>query len=171
MLRAAQGWRPQAWAGDDQGATTMTQAQVQLPPSADSVRAARRFLRSTLEAWNAEPLEWAANQALSELVTNAVLHAGTSVTVSLTLLPDGGLRLEVGDGSPRIPRQRRYGQQATTGRGIALVAGLAQAWGVEPQPDGKTVWCELPAGPGEEPDLSAFLTDEELRSLVHGQSA
>jgi anti-sigma regulatory factor (Ser/Thr protein kinase) len=148
------------------------QAQVQLPPSADSVRTARRFLRETLASWDAEQLEWSASQALSELVTNAVLHAGTPVTVGLALRADGRLRLEVADGSPRVPQQRRYGQQATTGRGIALVAGLAQTWGVEQRTDGKTVWCELRDAPAHEPDLSAFLTDEELAALVsQGQTA
>ena len=142
------------------------QAQVQLPPAADSVRTARRFLRETLATWDAEPLEWTASQVLSELVTNAVLHAGTPVTVALALRPDGRLRLEVTDGSPRIPQQRRYGRQATTGRGIALVAGLAADWGVEHRSGGKTVWCEMAAGPVDEPDLSAFLTDEELVSLA-----
>jgi anti-sigma regulatory factor (Ser/Thr protein kinase) len=141
------------------------QAQVQLPPDAGSVRDARRFLRETLASWDAEPLEWTASQALSELVTNAVLHAGTPVTVSLALLDDGRLRLEVGDGSPRVPHQRRYGQQATTGRGIALVAGLAETWGVEPRTGGKTVWCELLPG-AVDPDLAAFLTDDELVALA-----
>jgi anti-sigma regulatory factor (Ser/Thr protein kinase) len=142
------------------------QAQVELPPSADSVRTARRFLRETLASWDAEPLEWTASQAVSELVTNAVLHAGTPITVTLTLPGDGRLRVEVGDGSPRVPQQRRYGQRATTGRGIALVAGLAEAWGVETRPGGKTVWCELAVGPADDPDLAAFLTDDELAALV-----
>lgn len=141
-------------------------AELRLDPAAGSVGDARRFLRTTLRGWDADELEWSATQALSELVTNAVLHAGTSVTVSLQLVGDGGLRLEVRDGSRRTPKRRRYGSRATTGRGIALVAGLSRTWGVEPCDDGKTVWCELAAtDEPAEPDLSAFLSLDELLEL------
>jgi hypothetical protein len=51
----------------------------------------------------------------------------------------------VRDGSARIPHQRRYGTQATTGRGMALVDGLSDRWGVDAAGDGKTVWCEVSA--------------------------
>lgn len=94
------------------------------------------------------------------------------MTVGLELVGAGHLRLEVRDGSARIPHQRRYGTQATTGRGIALVDGLAVRWGVVPASDGKTVWCELSA-PDEaaEPDLSAFLTLDELAALEADEPA
>ena len=148
------------------GTRTPARVELPLPATAASVSEARRFLRTTLSDWDAEVLEWSATQALSELVTNAVLHAGTAVTVVLELVGAGQLRLEVRDGSTRIPHQRRYGSQATTGRGIALVDGLADRWGVDPDGNGKTVWCELSAADeAVEPDLSAFLTLDELTSL------
>ena len=148
------------------GGARSGRVELPLPAAAASVAEARRFLRTTLSDWDAEALEWPAMQALSELVTNAVLHAGTAVTVGLEQVGPGNLRLEVRDGSGRIPHQRRYGTQATTGRGIALVDGLSDRWGVDPAGDGKTVWCELSA-PDEaaEPDLSAFLTLDELAAL------
>ena len=148
---------------------TPRRAELALAASPASVAESRRFLRRTLRDWDADGLEWSATQALSELVTNAVLHAGTDVTVALALGRDGVLRLEVRDGSARIPQQRRYGAQATTGRGIALVDGLSDRWGVEPSGGGKTVWCELtPADDldeGAEPDLASFLTLDELAAL------
>ena len=151
------------------GARTPGRVELALTATAASVAEARRFLRQTLRAWDVDALEWPATQALSELVTNAVLHAGTRMIVVLELVDDGLLRLEVHDGSVRIPHQRRYGTQATTGRGIALVDGLSDRWGVEPSADGKSVWCELSAaepGAPEELDLSAFLTLEELSALA-----
>ena len=148
------------------GAHPPVRAELPLPAAPASVAEARRFLRTTLSDWDAEALEWRATQALSELVTNAVLHAGTAVTVRLELVGAGHLRLEVRDGSVRVPQQRRYGTQATTGRGIALVDGLSDRWGVDATGGGKTVWCELSGGEeGAEPALSAFLTLGELSAL------
>jgi anti-sigma regulatory factor (Ser/Thr protein kinase) len=151
------------------GTRTPGRAELPLPAAAASVSEARRFLRRTLREWDVDALEWPATQALSELVTNAVLHAGTRVIVVLELVGDGLLRLEVHDGSVRIPHQRRYGTQATTGRGIALVDGLSDRWGVEPSAHGKSVWCELseadPVDP-EQLDLSAFLTLDELSAFA-----
>ncbi|MDQ1709127.1 MAG: hypothetical protein QOG49_512 [Frankiaceae bacterium] len=114
-----------------------------------SVAAARQFLRDQLSSWGQQAVEWAAELAVSELASNSVLHANTEFTVSLRVLPDGAIRVEVIDGVRRRPRQRDYGTDATTGRGISLVARLARAWGVEPLPAGKVVWCELVGDPAD----------------------
>lgn len=144
--------------------------ELALEPVPDSAREARDFLRRALEDWDAEEHEWNATQALSELVTNAVLHAGTSFVVALELREDRCLRMEVRDGSRMVPRQRRYGVSATTGRGIALVDGLSKEWGVERYKSGKTVWCTFvecteDEAAASDPDLSAFLTSDELADL------
>lgn len=143
----------------------MPLAQLTLSATAASVSVARHFLADTLQAWAAESLEWAASQVLSELATNAVIHAGTSYTVAL-LLDGDRLRIEVRDGSQRVPRQRHYGMTATTGRGLALVGALTSDWGISAAVTGKTVWCVL--GPPDEDlgvDLDAFLTDEDRMEL------
>ncbi len=140
-----------------------------------SVSAARRFLISTLGAGPGEDLLWAAELLVSELAANAVLHACTPFSVQLRELADGVLRIEVTDGARRSPHVRRYGPESTTGRGMALVAELSCAWGVEMQPEGKMVWCELAPqtdGPrgrrvtGKEDsadfDLDHFLGDEDV---------
>jgi anti-sigma regulatory factor (Ser/Thr protein kinase) len=119
-------------------------AEQAFAPAASSVSAARRFVTDCLEQWDLEPVVWTSQLLLSELATNAVLHAGGSgFTVGVEVLPDGGVRLTIADDSPRPPRVRDYGTGATTGRGVALVAELARRWGVEPRAVGKAVWCEV----------------------------
>jgi len=123
-------------------------AEQAFAPAASSVSAARRFVTDCLERWDQEPAVWTVQLLLTELATNAVLHAGgTGFTVGLEVLPEGAVRLTVADESPRPPRLRDYGTGATTGRGVALVHELARGWGVEPRTDGatdgKVVWCEV----------------------------
>lgn len=133
-------------------------------PEAVSVSQARHFLLDELDAWGLSSLSASAALALSELATNALLHAGTPFTVAAVKLPDGALRLAVADRVRRLPRQRDYGTQATTGRGVALVASLSRAWGVDRQPDGKSVWCEIEAPVdvfAGDVDLDSFLSDED----------
>lgn len=145
-------------------------AEVTLAAAPASVAAARAFLAGQLDAWRADALQWPAAQVLSELATNAVIHAGTSFTVGLALEGER-LRLTVRDGSRRVPRQRHYGVSATTGRGLALVGALSDDWGIEATEAGKTVWCVLvPAAEGDDGDagdgdLDAFLTAEDLVEL------
>lgn len=80
---------------------------------------------------------------VSEVAGNAVLHAyGPHVWVRLFELPRR-LRVEVWDGSPDLPRQRKAPQSAENGRGLQLVEALSMAWGVESQPDGKVFWFEV----------------------------
>ena len=79
----------------------------------------------------------------SELVTNAVLHAATPLSVTLHVLA-GRIRVDVADGSPVIPALKEYGPHAATGRGLTLFNTLASSWGVHPVPGGKIVWFELP---------------------------
>jgi anti-sigma regulatory factor (Ser/Thr protein kinase) len=135
-----------------------------------SVRAARRFVAKTLSSWGHDDAVWDAQLVVSELATNAVLHAGTPFTVRLTL-QGRKVRLEVDDGVSRAPRERRFGPDATTGRGIGLVAEVSASWGVSMRPGGKSVWCELSGttdrdlrgtqASDEEPDLDAFLDEAD----------
>ena len=124
-----------------------------------SVAAARRYVRELLERWHADDYEWTAAQVVSELVTNAVIHARTAFVLALSL--DGSvLRISVTDTSPRRPVRRRYSEEATTGRGLALVERLAGRWGVSLDGDHKTVWCELSEsspGAADESTLDAFV--------------
>jgi hypothetical protein len=108
----------------------------------DSVRDARRFLSAALQNWDAGDYDFGAPQVLSELATNAALHARSSYTVKVQL-HDHSLLLEVTDGSSRLPRARSYAADATTGRGISLVAALSEEWGTTAANGGKTVWARV----------------------------
>jgi anti-sigma regulatory factor (Ser/Thr protein kinase) len=79
---------------------------------------------------------------VSEVVTNSVLHAGTPIRLRCGR-SGGGVRIEVFDRSPQLPGLRHYDSVATTGRGLTLVSTLADAWGVEAEAEGKTVWFHL----------------------------
>ena len=126
----------------------MRTATISLPPEPVSARACRRFLLDTLDEWDADQFADEAVLLLSELVTNAVLHAGTEIDVELRLDRDV-LRVEVRDGDPRLPTVRQYSVLSGTGRGLALVAGTAKTWSAEPVPDGgKRVWFELESSNG-----------------------
>lgn len=117
-------------------------SQMTLPARPASVGAARRFLVEMLEAWDLQGLEYDASVVLSELVTNAVLHARTEVGVRLTC--EGSvLRLEVSDGSPKLPVTKRLNPTAATGKGLVLIEALSTEWGVRPEPDGKTIWASF----------------------------
>ena len=115
--------------------------------------AARQFVRERLRALGADGACDDAGTLVSEIATNAVLHARTPFTVEVTR--DGlTVRVCVLDLSPVMPRARAYGAEATTGRGMRLIASLASDWGVQVQGQGrKTVWFELPAAgnPNEAP--------------------
>jgi anti-sigma regulatory factor (Ser/Thr protein kinase) len=121
---------------------------------AGSVREARHFLRGCLEAWRSEGYELSGEQVVSELATNAALHAHSEYTVHLRLDADS-LLVEVSDASHVRPQQRHYAADATTGRGLMLVEALAEDWGVQASPTGKTVWCRISASG----DLSPLFDD------------
>ena len=116
---------------------------MQLPAEPASVPAARRFVRGALNDWGLDAVLDDAVLVMSELITNAVLHAQGQLTVRLRTASGGSVRLEVQDGSTRLPRLRGYGNDATTGRGLRMVADLSAEWGVEPMSVGKRVWARI----------------------------
>jgi len=127
-------------------------------PEPVSNRDARRFLRRFLDSSGLDgDIADSAELALSELVTNAVLHAHTEFEVALHLVDDV-LRVEVTDRNPQLPVQRRYAEQATTGRGMDLVAAYTRDCGVDASPDRKTVWFVVDRpSPSDEQDEQALL--------------
>ena len=122
--------------------------KLDLDPNPASVPAARRLICQIIREWGGSPdCEQVAALLASELVTNAVVHAATPFVVGLCQVPDG-VRVEVTDFSALSPQLRHFGLQATTGRGLRLVATLASNCGAmcaDPSAGpGKTVWFELP---------------------------
>jgi anti-sigma regulatory factor (Ser/Thr protein kinase) len=122
---------------------------------AENVRAARRFVSETAEKWDLGDLAWPLTQIVSELASNAVIHAGTDFTVHLTHDSDA-MRIEVLDASPRKARARRYDLDATTGRGLRLVENLSREWGVSGDAKGKVVWAVLDGTPLLDIDRESF---------------
>ncbi|MGH3665365.1 MAG: ATP-binding protein [Egibacteraceae bacterium] len=116
--------------------------QIALAPSADSPRRARRFVRRAVQGWGCAQIGDAVVMLTNELVTNAVLHAGSRVVLRLRHVGDG-IRVEVADADPRRPDPQPYEVDAQTGRGMALLTAEASAWGVEPAEGGKVVWFEV----------------------------
>ncbi|MCW2608612.1 MAG: hypothetical protein JWO60_3305 [Frankiales bacterium] len=144
----------------------MERLQVTYDGSPSSVPEARHAVEQALHRWGLEELGWTAALLVTELAANVTLHAGTAFTVVLEPLPDGAVRLGVSDGSSRIPRQRRFGEEATTGRGLHLVEDLSRAWGVERAGTGKTVWVELERSPETTADGSDPEAPEDLDALL-----
>ncbi len=118
------------------------EAATVLPPVATAPREARRFVTTTLQRWHVDGASDVVELLTSELVTNAVLHARTPVSLRL-VRRDGGLRVEVVDGSPALPTARLYSDDSVTGRGLQLVESLAHRWGVDPGQEAKTMWFEI----------------------------
>lgn len=79
---------------------------------------------------------------VSELTTNAVRHGGGGFEVAMLLSRDG-VRIEVADSSPAVPQAQWVPAGATSGRGLAIVDALSEAWGVTAlEGGGKSVWFE-----------------------------
>lgn len=113
-----------------------------LPCDASSVGKARRLVRRQVASIGDSDLADAAGLLTSELVTNAIVHARTDVEVCAFI--DGDvIRVEVSDGSSRMPRRRRVTRWSGTGRGLLLMEKIATRWGVRTSSSGKTVWFEL----------------------------
>ena len=120
-------------------------ATARFAAGADSPLAARRFVSSVLARRPYEGRVDAADAKLviSELATNAVVHANTPFTVSVSC-NGSTARISVRDWSPTQPVMRNGSLNALSGRGLHLVATLGADWGIDADLDGKTVWAELP---------------------------
>ncbi|MET9048271.1 SpoIIE family protein phosphatase [Streptomyces sp. NPDC004362] len=123
-------------------------AAATFEPVGRSVATARSFVRDTLQGWGFADIVDDAVVLTSELVTNAVVHAGTAADV-LCLRSDDGVRIEVADRYPEreVPLQSAAVNMGHPdregGRGLQLCAALAGRWGVEYTPTHKQVWFQL----------------------------
>ncbi|BEP15106.1 hypothetical protein acdb102_34170 [Acidothermaceae bacterium B102] len=125
-----------------------------LDGGADDVPRARRYAAAALRGGPADHLIGDVELVVSELVTNALLHAGPPATLRVYLpgqrdgaTPSGSsvVRVEVRDATRTAPIRAIASTEAMTGRGIALVEALVTSWGIEHEGQGKIVWSELSA--------------------------
>ncbi|MGH3356822.1 MAG: SpoIIE family protein phosphatase [Nocardioidaceae bacterium] len=148
---------------------TTEHAAHQFAPQATSAQAARRFVRQTLAGWGADSVLDDAVLLTSELVTNAIVHAGTPVRVACAL---GSSYVQVGvsDGHASRTLPTPVGpvsRERESGRGLYLVAQLAASWGIEYEPVGKRVWFRLPLSPAARPSVSS---DQPEHSIDLGRA-
>ncbi len=120
-------------------------ARARFRAAPDAPFAARRFVAGLLACrpFAGRVAEDDVQLVVSELATNAVVHAGTSFSVAVSC-EGPAIRISVQDGSSTTPIVRDGSPTARSGRGLRIVAALSREWGVAPGPDGKTVWAELP---------------------------
>ena len=126
----------------------MGQVSRRFEPQTKNIRTARRFVAGFLKE-----LAWPGNVQVigllvSELVTNAIVHAGQGHSreqIALTMsITDGLVRVEVADANPSPPIRIVDGAvDAPSGRGLVIVDTLATTWGVTPTSSGKSVWFEV----------------------------
>ncbi|MFF1512862.1 ATP-binding protein [Streptomyces sp. NPDC058305] len=132
----------------------------------EEVAVLRRIVRLHLEGCGLLGITDAAELCVSELVSNIITHVGVGTPATLAISMNGvRLRIEVHDPDTRaLPTLLDANADSESGRGMALVEGAADRWGVQLTPDRKITWCELetnlapPAGPG-------ILRTEALLSL------
>jgi anti-sigma regulatory factor (Ser/Thr protein kinase) len=140
-LRA--GRTPDGWGAPSrpQGASRA----AEFTPDAASPRHARAFVADVLrDAGVDESVVECARLLVSELVTNALLHARSSATVTVEVR-HGRVRVSVADASPVLPSPQTPDPSRSTGRGLLCLDRLALRWAAEPTARGKVVWFDLRA--------------------------
>ena len=120
--------------------------RITLAPERQSVATARRFVREHLTVHDLALLVDDVTLVASELATNALRHAGTAFTVTITAFPDDVV-LAVEDGSISMPVLVDAGVDEVVGRGMAIVDVVSSDWGVVVDADvGKSVWATFDVG-------------------------
>lgn len=115
---------------------------LELSAQPTSARRARLFVGELLRANGADGATEVCLLLTSELVTNALLYARSDVVLRV-LINAPMVRISVHDDSPVPPVARSSQTEDTSGRGLALVEGLANDWGVTLNGQGKEVWFEV----------------------------
>ncbi|GAA0498319.1 ATP-binding protein [Streptomyces olivaceiscleroticus] len=138
----------------DTSAFPTREYRIALTVGDHSPRHVRRILRELLRLWGLARIEDAASLVVTELLVNVYRHVpDRRCTVTVRRYEGGGAGVVIGvhDAYPVLPRVRGAAPNAVGGRGLALVAAVADKWGVAPDDEGpqrtggKTVWCELRA--------------------------
>ncbi|MET7527770.1 ATP-binding SpoIIE family protein phosphatase [Streptomyces sp900116325] len=127
---------------------THTVAAWDLPADPAAVSHARTHITEKLAAWGLTDAAPTTELIVSELVTNAIRHAEPPIQLRL-IHHAGSLVCEVADGSSTSPHLRRACTFDENGRGLFIIAQLAERWGTRHNHHGKTIWAEHTATPDE----------------------
>ncbi|WP_432133619.1 MULTISPECIES: ATP-binding SpoIIE family protein phosphatase [unclassified Streptomyces] len=122
--------------------TMLTIAQAE----PERIAEARQHLRELLHDWTSEDQRDSAVLLVSEMLTNVLVHTDADALLVAEVGNGSGgrrLRVEVTDTSDDLPHKRRPGEMASSGRGLVLIELLADAWGVAPRGEGKSIWFEI----------------------------
>jgi anti-sigma regulatory factor (Ser/Thr protein kinase) len=139
-LHSALIWAPPPFSDASEGVVERSQT---FPHRADSPRAARHFVSATLEKWGVEgELLDDAALVVTELTSNALLHAHSDSSVTVALTSDA-IYLSVHDHNPVLPTRRPATDMQPSGRGLGMVAVVSRHWGADLVDEGKIVWAEL----------------------------
>ncbi|MEU2370322.1 ATP-binding protein [Streptomyces pseudogriseolus] len=136
------------------------QLALSLPSTPAAASEARHQAVDAIAGWDTEldaEVVHTAELLVSELVTNAVQYAGTG-SVSLTVcLDEAVLRVEVRDASPVLPQPALPAADSEGGRGLFLVAALADRYQAEPTKNGKRCWAEIDLINKPSQEIACFL--------------
>jgi DNA-binding NarL/FixJ family response regulator len=127
---------------DDIGRVAHSNESARFEADVSTVPLAREFVRRWLHESGAGRVFDEASLIVTELATNAVLHADSPYEVRLSRA-DGVVRIEVADADARTPEPQPFSAEAESGRGIVIVSAISASWGIEAQPQGKVTWAEL----------------------------
>lgn len=122
--------------------TALTVAQAE----PERIAGARQQVRELLHDWTCGDQVDSAVLLVSEMLTNVLVHTDADALLVAEMTGDGGkrrMRIEVTDASDDLPHKRHPGELASSGRGLVLMDVLADAWGVDPRGEGKSIWFEL----------------------------
>ncbi|MGK3090944.1 SpoIIE family protein phosphatase [Streptomyces sp. WAC01490] len=127
--------------------SVMTIAQAE----PERISVGRQLVRELLHDWKDPEQVDSAVLMVSEMATNVLVHTDGDALMAAEVSGERGerrLRVEVADASDELPHKRRPGEMASSGRGLVLMEMLADAWGVDPRGEGKSIWFELYEGGG-----------------------
>jgi anti-anti-sigma regulatory factor len=113
-----------------------------MQPSPAAAALSRATIAAACGAWRLAHMADRAQLIVTELVSNAIVHARTEMKLQV-VLRDPYLHIALADGSRRAPRRLPGGGRAFGGRGLILVETLSAGWGSTPTRDGKVVWATL----------------------------
>nr|WP_243766781.1 SpoIIE family protein phosphatase/ATP-binding protein [Streptomyces sp. GC420] len=130
-------------------------AEWDMPVDPSAVSGMRATVGAKLAEWDLAELAFGTELILSELITNAIRYG--SAPVRVRILRDRTLTVEVSDGSSTSPHLRYAATTDEGGRGLFLVAQIAERWGTRYTAEGKVIWAEqlLPEA-GEKAGAAAF---------------